>query len=318
MRIPALIFCAMFSGGALAQAWPTKPLRLVVPFPAGGPSDILGRVVAERLSKAHGQPVVVDNRPGAGANIGAEVVAKSIPDGYTLLLSPPGPQAANQFLYKSLGFDPKTDFSPVVIVSDMPVVFAASPKLPVGSITELVEYARKNPGKLTYASPGNGTIGHLAAELFKSVAGVDITHVPYKGSAPALQDLLAGQVDLAVDNLPPYQRFLQNGQLKPLSVTTGKRWPTLSAVPTMQQLGFAGYQASSWIGLFGPAKMPGAVVTAVNRSTNEWLSSEDGAKRLQELGFVPVGGTPQDLERIVRDDVARWGPVIKRLGVRLD
>ena len=318
MRIIATFVAALLAATCVnAQSWPTKPVRLIVPFPPGGPSDTLGRVVAERLSKSYGQQFITENRPGAAGNIGAEVVARSAPDGYTLFLSPPGPHGAHQFLYRSLSFDPKKDFTPVVLVSEMPLVFAVNPKLPVSSMAELVEYAHKNPGKLSYASPGNGTIGHLAAELFKNAASVDMVHVPYKGSAPALQDLLGGQVDLAVDNLPPYARFIQSGQFRALAVTTEKRWPGLNT-PTMQEAGFQNFHAASWIGIFGPAKLPADIVASVNRNMNEYLASDEGAKRLLGLGFQPRGGTPEDLDNMVKAEVTRWGPLIKRLGILLD
>jgi tripartite-type tricarboxylate transporter receptor subunit TctC len=200
----------------------------------------------------------------------------------------------------------------------MPLVIVANPKLPVASIAELVDYAKKNPGKLNYASPGNGTIGHLAGELFKHMTGTDIVHVPYRGSAPALQDLLAGSVELSVDNLPPYRSYILNGQLRALGITTEQRWPAIGTVPTVQEAGVAGYRASSWFSLVGPAKLPHAIVATLNRTLNDWLRSEDGSKRLLDLGYRPVGGTPEDHERFVRADVERWGPIIQKAGVKLD
>jgi tripartite-type tricarboxylate transporter receptor subunit TctC len=301
---------------AQAQAWPTKPVRVIVPFPPGGPSDTLGRVLAQGLAKAHGQQFIIENRPGAGGNIGAELVAKSAPDGYTIFLSPPGPHAAHRFLYSQLPFDPERDFTPIVVACEMPLVFMVNPKLPVNTLAELVDYARKNPGTLSYASPGNGTIGQLAGELFKSLAQVEITHIPYKGSAPALQDVLAGHVPMAVDNLPPYRRFLESGQLRGLGVTTEKRSVVLKNVPTMQEAGFRNFRASSWIALFGPARLPADIVRAINGSINDYLKSEEGSQRLISLGFEPVGGSSEVLTQYVRGDVELWGPVIQRLGIR--
>ena len=315
-----IITAALLAFGSVAgaQQWPTKTVRIVVAFPAGGPTDAVARVLAERLTKIYGQQFIVENRPGAAGNIGAESVAKSAPDGYTLFLSSPGPQATSPFLYKTLGFDPKRDFTPIVAVGDMPLLFAANLKVPVTSIPDLIDYARKNPGKLTYGSSGNGSIGHLAAEWFKYIANVDLVHVPYRGSAPALQDLVGGQVDLTVDNLAGALRFVQSGQIRPLAVTMEKRWPTLPAVPTVQEAGFPGYVASSWAHMFGPAKLSPDIVTSLNRSINEYIASDEGTKRLLGLGFVPVGGTPDDLDKVVRGEVARWGPVIHKAGVRLD
>lgn len=303
---------------ATAQSWPTKPVRIVVPFPPGGPSDTLARVVAQPLTRAFNQQFVIDNRAGAGGNVGAEAVAKAAPDGYTLLFSPPGPQANNRFLYKKLAFDPRKDFTPIVAISDMPLVIAVHPRIPAKTIAELIEYARNNPGKLSYASPGNGTIGHLTAELFKQMTSTDIVHVPYRGSAPALQDLLGGSVDLAIDNLPPYLPFIRKGQIGALAVTTEKRWSALKDAPTMQEAGVAPFQASSWIGLFGPAKLPQDIVELINRQLNAYLVSEEGTTRLLELGYEALGGTPEDLEKVVRADVLRWGPVIEKIGIRLD
>jgi tripartite-type tricarboxylate transporter receptor subunit TctC len=316
-----LIIAALLLGLASvagAQSWPTKPVRIVVAFPAGGPTDGVGRVLAERLTKIHSQQFLVENRPGAGGNIGADFVAKSAPDGHILFLSSPGPMATSPFLYKDLPFDPRRDFTPIAMVADMPILFAAGKKAPVTTMAELIDYARKNPGKLTYGSSGNGTIGHLAAELFKHLARVDLVHVPYKGSAAALPDLVSGQIDLTIDNLAGALRFVQGGQVRPLGITTAKRWPTLADVPTMEEVGFAGYQASSWAHLFGPARLPPDIVASLNRSVNEYVASQEGTARLHGLGFLPVGGTPEDLDKAVRADVARWEPVITKLGIKLD
>jgi tripartite-type tricarboxylate transporter receptor subunit TctC len=313
--ITIILLC--LSGFVTAQPWPAKPVRIVVSFPAGGPTDGVGRVLAERLSKVHGQQFFVENRTGAGGNIGAEAVAKSAPDGHTLFLSSPGPMVTSPFLYKNLGFDPRKDFTPIIAVADMPILFAANTKVPVTTIGELIDYARKNPGKLSYGSSGNGSAGHLSAELFKHLANVDIVHVPYRGSPPALQDLVGGQVDLTVDNLAGALRLVQAGQIRALAITTTKRWPSLENIPTVAETGFAGYQASSWAHLFGPARLPADIVTSLNRSVHEYVASDEGTKRLLGLGFLPVGGTPEDLDRAVRADIARWGPVIEKTGVRL-
>ena len=317
MKWFALLLAGLVSAAG-AQSWPAKPVRIVVAFPAGGPTDGVGRVLAERLTKIHGQQFFVENRTGAGGNIGAEAVAKSPPDGHTLFLSSPGPLVTSRFLYKNLGFDPRSDFTPIIAVADMPILFAANTKVPVATIAELIDYARRNPGKLSYGSSGNGSIGHLSAELFKHLANVDLVHVPYRGSPPALQDLVGGQVDLTIDNLAGALRLVQGGQIRALAITTTKRWPSLSGIPTVEEAGFAGYQASSWAHLFGPARLPADIVASLNRSVHEYVVSEEGTKRLLGLGFLPVGGTPEDLERAVRGDVARWGPVIEKIGVRLE
>jgi tripartite-type tricarboxylate transporter receptor subunit TctC len=306
------------AGGAAAQSWPTKPVRIIVGFAAGGPSDTVARLIAEPLTKAYGQQFIVENRPGAGGNLAADLAAKAAPDGYTLFLTPPGPLTNHQFLYKNLTYDPGKDFTPIIILNAQPLVFAASAKLPASSIAALVEHARSNPGKLNYASPGNGTLGHLAAELFKHRLNLDIVHVPYRGSGPALQDLLAGTVDLSVDNLPPYLPAIQNGQLRALAVTTGQRWYALSSVPTMEEAGVADYRVPSWAALVGPARLPRDIFLGVNERVNAYLSSEEGAGRLRQLGYQPVGGTPEDLATQIRTDVNRWDPLIRRIGVQIE
>lgn len=311
--------CAFsLASSAGAQTWPSKPVRIVVPWPAGGPADTLGRVVAAHLTKTYNQQFIVDNRAGAGANIGADAVAKSAPDGYTLFLCPPGPQTQNQFLYKSLAYNPRTDFTPIVMIAVMPLAIMSSPTLPVTTIAELADYARKNPGKLNYASPGNGTMGHLSAEMFKRAARIDIVHVPYRGSAPALQDLLAGTVDLSIDNAPSYIRSIKDAKVRALALTTERRWAALEGVPTMEEAGYAQFQASSWNALMGPAKLPPEIVADLNRQVNAFLSSEEGPKQLLALGYQAVGGTPETLQKFIDAEVKRMGPLIKDLKLTLD
>jgi tripartite-type tricarboxylate transporter receptor subunit TctC len=309
---------AALAATASAQSWPTKPVRIIVGFAAGGPSDTIARIIAEPLSKAYHQQFVVENRPGAGGNLAADIVAKAPPDGYTLFLSPPGPLTNHQFLYKNLPFDPEKDFTPIIIATDMPLVFALKPSTPITSIAELIAYAQKNPGKLNYASPGNGTLGHLAAELFKHTTHTNIVHIPYRGSAPAQQDLLAGTVDLASDNIPPYLRFIQSGALRALAVTTAKRWPSLIDVPTMQEAGLADFEASSWASIVGPAKLPAEIVNAVNRTLNDYLKSPEAKTRFNNLSVEPMGGSPEDFAKRVRAEISRWGPLIQKIGVQID
>jgi tripartite-type tricarboxylate transporter receptor subunit TctC len=317
-RIAFLLAALLVHSFSFGQAWPSKPVRILVGFPAGGSNDSIARMLAERLTKQHGQTFLVENRAGAGGNIATEALARSAPDGYTLLLSSPGPLTTAPFLQRSLPYDARKDFTAIAAVADMPILIAAGPKTPVTAIGELLEFARKNPGKLAYGSSGNGSVGHLSGELLKSLANIDLVHVPYKGSAPALQDLVGGQVELTFDNLASALRFVQNGQIKALAISAVKRWPGLENVPTLQEAGFAGYRSSTWAHLFGPARMPADVVRSLNRSVNEFVASEDGIKRLLALGFQPVGGTPEDLDRIVQADAARWGPLITKLGIKLD
>ena len=303
---------------APAAAYPAKPIRLVVPFPPGGATDILARAVGQRLTDAWGQPVIVDNRPGAGGNIGTELVAKSAPDGYTLEMGTVGTHAINASLYSKLPYDHVKDFAPVVLVAGVPNVLVVNPALPVSSVAELIAYAKANPGKLNFASSGNGTSIHLSGELFRTMAGVEITHVPYKGSAPALQDLIAGQVQLMFDNLPPSLPQIKAGRLKALAVTSAKRAPALPDVPTMAEAGLPGFEASSWFGILAPAGTPPAVVAKLNAEVAKWLASPEAQEKLLAQGANPAGGTPEDFAKHIAAETAKWAKVVKDSGAKVD
>src|SRR4030095_4088305 len=251
------IVLALVASLACAQTYPTKPIRLVVPFPPGGATDILARAVAQKLTETWGQSVVVDNRPGAGGNIGTELVAKAAPDGYTLEMGTVGTHAINASLYAKIPFDHVKDIAAVILVAGVPNVLVVNPSVPVNSVQELIAYTKANPGKLNFASSGAGTSIHLSGELFKVMAGVKMTHVPYKGSAPALQDLLGGQVQLMFDNLPPSLPQIKAGKLRALAVTSLARAPALPDVPTLSESGLPGFDASSWFGILAPAGTPG-------------------------------------------------------------
>jgi tripartite-type tricarboxylate transporter receptor subunit TctC len=247
---------AVVAACASAQTYPTRPIRLVVPFPAGGTTDILAREVGDRLSRSFGQSVVVDNRPGAGGNIGSDLVAKSAPDGYTLLMGTVGTHAINPSLYTRMPYDHVKDFVPIILVAGVPNVLEVTPSLPVNSVADLIKLAKEKPGQLNFASSGNGTSIHLSGELFKTMAGVDMTHVPYKGSAPALTDLMGGQVQLMFDNLPSSLQQIKAGKLRAIAVTSAQRAPALPNVPTIAESGLPGFEASSWFGLLAPAGTP--------------------------------------------------------------
>jgi tripartite-type tricarboxylate transporter receptor subunit TctC len=321
-RLGGILLTAVFGVGIAhvghAQTWPAKPVRVIVAFPAGGATDLVARLIGQALGKVYAQQFVIENRPGAGGNVGAEIVAKAAPDGHTVFLSTPGPQANNQFLYRQLGFDPQKDFTPIITVSEVPQIIVASTKVPIRSIPDLIDYARKNPGKLNYASPGNGTTSHLTAELLRHRAGVNMVHVPYRGAAPALQDLLAGAVDVGFDQLPPYVSFVESKQIQGVAVTSAKRWFALKEVPTVEESGVPDFQVTMWFGLFGPAGLSAPLVADLNRHLNEYIASAEGSKRLLDLGSQPVGGTPQQLGDLVRAEAERWGPIIKELGIHLD
>jgi tripartite-type tricarboxylate transporter receptor subunit TctC len=304
--------------GAQAPAYPTKPIRLVVPFPPGGATDILAREVSKHLTETWGQSVVVDNRPGAGGNIGTELVAKAAPDGYTLEMGTVGTHAINASLYAKMPFDHVKDFAPVILVAGVPNVLVVNPSVRVNSVQELIAYAKANPGKLNFASSGPGTSIHLSGELFKVMAGVQMTHVPYKGSAPALQDLLGGQVQLMFDNLPPSLPQIKAGKLRALAVTSATRAPALPDVPTIAESGLPGFEASSWFGILAPAGTPPAIIAKMNMEVAKWLASPEGKEKLVAIGANGAGGSPEDFARHIQAETAKWAKVVKESGAKVD
>jgi len=302
--------------GAGAQDYPSRPVKIIVPFPAGGTADVMPRVIGEWLSRKWGQPVVVENRTGAAGNIGAEAVAKAEPDGYTLLSAPPPPLVINQNLYPKLGFDP-TEFVPIVIMGRVPNALVINAKPPFNSVAELIAYAKANPGKLTSATQGNGTTSHLTSELFQLMADVKFQHVPYRGSAPALTDLVAGSVDLMFDNLGVSLPLVKGGQLKLLGVATPKRMASLPDVPTIAET-LPGFESAAWFAIVAPPKTPQAVVDKINADVNEALRQGDIVQRLAQLSAEPIGGTPQATAAYMREEIERWHKVIKAANVKLD
>ena len=303
---------------AQAPAYPTKPVRMVVPFPPGGATDLIARDVAQKLSEVWGQSVVVDNRPGAGGNIGTELVAHAAPDGYTLEMGTVGTHAINESLYAKIPFDHVKDFAPVVLVAGVPNVLEVNPALPINSVQELIAYAKANPGKLNFASSGSGTSIHLSGELFKVMAGVEMTHVPYKGSSPALQDLIGGRVQLMFDNLPPSLPQIKAGKLRALAVTSATRAPALPDVPTIAESGLPGFEASSWFGILVPAGTPPAIIAKINGEVVKWLASPEGKEKLAAIGANAAGGTPEDFARHIQAETAKWAKVVKASGAKVD
>jgi tripartite-type tricarboxylate transporter receptor subunit TctC len=319
LRAMASIAIAAFATLAHAQpAYPSKPIRLVVPFPAGGTTDILARAVAQRLTETLGQPVVVDNRPGAGGNIGAELVAKAAPDGYTLLMGTVGTHAINASLYAKMPYDHVRDFAPVILVAGVPNVLVVNPALPVNSVQELIAYGKANPGKLNFASSGNGTSIHLSAELFKTMTGVQMAHVPYKGSAPALVDLAGGQVQLMFDNLPSSLALIKGGKLKALAVTSAQRSTALPDVPTVAESGLTGFEASSWFGLLAPAGTPKDIVAKLNGEVAKWLATPEAKEKMAAQGAIPAGQSPDDFTRHIAAETVKWQKVVKESGAKVD
>jgi tripartite-type tricarboxylate transporter receptor subunit TctC len=299
-----------------AQDYPARTVKIIVPFPAGGTADVMPRIVGDWLAKKWAQPVVIENRTGAAGNIGAEAVAKADPDGYTLLAAPPSPLVINQNLYPRLGFDP-TEFVPIVIMGRVPNALVLSAKVPLASVADVIAYAKANPGKLTSATQGNGTTSHLTSELFQLMAGVKFQQVPYRGSAPALTDLAAGNVDLMFDNLGVSLALVKGGQLRLLGVATPTRMAALPDVPTIAET-LAGFESAAWFAIVAPPKTPPAIVDKINADVNEALHEDDVRQRLAQLSAEPIGGTPQTTAAYMREEIERWHKVIKAANVKLD
>ena len=307
-----------------AQAgWPNKPVRIVVPFAPGGTTDILARVLAPELSKTLGQSFVVENRAGAGGNIGAEVVAKSTGDGYTLLMGTVGTHGINKSLYDKLPYDPQKDFAPITLVAGVPNVMVMGTRraqaLGITSVADFVKYAKSHPGRLNMASSGNGTSIHLAGELFKSRTGIFMTHIPYRGSGPALTDLLAGSIDVMFDNLPSAMPHIQAGNLKAFAVTSAVRSSALPDVPTVAEAGnLPGFEASSWFGLLAPTGTPPEVVNRLQQETAKALNLPAVKERLVAQGAIPSGNTPTEFARLIDAETTKWAAVVKASGARVD
>jgi tripartite-type tricarboxylate transporter receptor subunit TctC len=318
LRVLAIVVAALATPLAFAQAtYPSKPVRLVVPFPAGGTTDLLARAAGQKLSEAWGQQVIVDNRPGAAGNIGSELVAKAAPDGYTLLMGTVGTHAINPSLYAKMPYDHVKDFVPVILVAGVPNVLVVNPGLPVNSVAELIAYAKANPGKLNFASSGSGTSIHLSGELFKAMTGVEMTHVPYKGSAPALTDLMGGQVQLMFDNLPSSLAFIKAGKLRALGVTSAARATALPDTPAVADT-VPGFEASSWFGILAPAGTPREVVMKINAETAKWLASPDAKEKLASQGANAAGGSPDVFAKHIQTETAKWAKVVKDSGAKVD
>ena len=305
---------------ALAQSkYPGgKPVTLVVPFAAGGTTDILGRLMARHLGTRLGGTVIVDNKAGAGGGIGAAVVAKAAPDAYTLLMGTIGTHSINQFLYKKLAYDPARDFAPLGLVAKVPNVLVVHPSQPYKTVKELIAYAKANPGKVTYASAGNGTSIHLAGALFEQMAQVDMVHVPYKGSAPAIADLLAGQTSCSFDNLPSAMPHIKSGALRAIAVTGSARFPSLPQLPTIAESGLPGYDATSWFGLWAPAATPPELVTRLNAEINQILNQAEVRQQMLEQGAEAAPGTPQQFSSFIQAEAAKWSKVVQTANVQLD
>ncbi len=316
MAVAALLAWSMLVS-AQSAGYPQKPIRIVVAYTPAGATDILARVIGQKMNEAWGQPVIIDNRPGANGNIGTEYAAKATADGYTLLMVTAGTHGINPGLYRKLGFDAIKDFSPVSLVAMVPNIFVVNNVVPVKDLKEFIAYAKANPGKLNYGSPGNGSTAHLSMELFKSMTGIQMLHIPYKGSAGVLADLIGGQIVATMDNMPPYVPQVKAGKIRALAVSPTRRSPAVPDVPTVAEAGVPGYDSGAWFGLVAPAHTPKDIVNKLSRETARILKLPDVSARLVELGAEPVGGTPEQFAAHIKAEIAKWAKVIKDANVEL-
>lgn len=322
MNIKFAWLCAAFalvcSSLTQAQDYPNKPVKLIVPFPPGGGTDILARPIAQKLSEKWGQPVIVENRGGAGGNIGTKAAAEATPDGYTLIFGVLGTHAVNQSLYANPGFDSTVDFAAITMVANTPNILVVHPSVPVKTMADLIAYAKANPGKLNYASPGNGSPSHLATEIFKSMAGIQITHVPYKGSGPAMADMLGGQTQVWIANAPVVLQHIESGKLRALATTSAKRPVVAAGIPTIAEAGLTGYEADTWYGVFAPAKTPQPILDQLNKDIVAVLNLPDIRQKFANEGAEIVADSSASFTQKLRADVAKWKKVIADLNLRAE
>ena len=320
-RIARIALAAAFAASAacaVAQPYPSQPIKIIVPFTAGGTTDILARTIGQKLGEAWKQPVIVENKPGAGGNIGADSVAKARPDGYTLLMGTIGTQAINQSLYAKMPYDSTRDFAPITLVAIVPNMLVVHPSVPAKSVAELVQLAKSKPGELNFASSSTGGSPHLSGEMFKQMTGANIVHVPYKGSAPAVTDLLGGQVSMMFDNMPSVLPHVKAGKLRALGVTSARRSPAAPDIPTIAESGVPGYEVDSWFGLLAPAGTPKEIVAKLSAEIVRILQMPDVNERLAQQGAVPVGNTPEQFAEHIARETAKWAKVVKTSGAKVD
>jgi tripartite-type tricarboxylate transporter receptor subunit TctC len=304
--------------GAFAQAWPSKPIRLVVPFPPGGGTDIIAREASQRVATATGWTFVIENKPGAGGNLGVDAVAKAPPDGYSIVLGQTSNLTINPTLYAKMPYDSQKDLAPIVLLANAPLVMVTGVGTPYKTLADAVNAAKAKPGALNFASPGNGTVAHLTSELFQKAAGVKTQHVPYKGAAQALTDVVGGTVDLYMSSVPTLLGQIKQGKLRPLAVTSAKRVDDLPDVPTINESGYKGFDAVTWFGLLAPAGTPPEVIAKLNAEFNKALKQPDLLKKLGDEGADPAGGTPEQFAALIKEEIPRWGKVVKESGAKID
>jgi len=317
-RFLAALALAAASACTMAQSYPDRPIRFVVPFPPGGAADLTGRTLGRALGERLGQPLVLDNRGGAGGTIAAEIVAGAAPDGYTVLFATMGTQVINPHLYSKLRYDPIRDFAPVSLTHVTPRVLVVHPSVKANSVMELIALAKRSPGTLTFGSAGNGSSSHLSGELFNAMAGTSMTHVPYKGSGPAATDLLAGRISMSFDSIAVYKDYIVLGKLRALGVTTLNRSDALPSVPTIAEAGLPGYDISNWLGVLVPAGTPAAIIARLNAEIRHANNDAEMKKQLLAVGIEPVHSTPEEFAQLIRADLAKWGKIVKASGARID
>jgi tripartite-type tricarboxylate transporter receptor subunit TctC len=312
-------FTALVAGGvAAADTWPSRPIRIVAPSTPGDAPDVIARLLAERLSGALGTQVIVENHPGAGGVVGSDIVAKAPGDGYTLIIGNAGSHGINAAVYTKLPYDIRRDFVAVSEVALSPNILVVNPEIPATNLQQFIAYAKARPGQLSYASGGNGSSAHMSMELFKSMAGVDLVHIPYKGSSPALADVASGQVAAMFVNLPPALPLVKAGKLRPLAVTTRTRSPLLPDVPTVQESGLPNYETVAWFGILAPAATPKEIVVRLSTEIAKIVRTPEMRERLLSLGAEPVGGTPEEFSIVIGRDIAKWTPLAKSVGIKVD
>jgi tripartite-type tricarboxylate transporter receptor subunit TctC len=298
-----------------AETWPSRPVTMVVPFAAGATSDVIARGLARELAEKLGQPFVIENRGGAGGNIGAATVARASADGYTILFATTGQAATNKLMYKEMEFDPQRDFAPVVLVGKAPVIITARPDAPYASLKDFIAYAKANPDKATAGFPGNGTLGHITGELLGRMAGIEFGKAQYRGSATIVTDMIGGHIDVGMDSMAPYVPFVRDGKIKALAIASAQRWSQLPDVPTVAESGLPGFEASVWYAVLVPAKVPAEIVDKLNAATNAWLKESKTQEFLANFGAEIAGGSPADLKAFTQAEIEKWGPIIKAANI---
>jgi tripartite-type tricarboxylate transporter receptor subunit TctC len=317
-RLAALLFALIVAAPGMAQNWPDRPLKFIVSAPAGSSLDVIARTIADKLKDRLGQPVVVEDKPAAGGTVATDFVAKSPPDGYTMVISYNGPLAFGPYVYSKLPYDPLKDLAPVIITTSQPSVLAVTATLPIKSVKELVAYAKANPGKLNFASVGNGSSSQLTMELLKLEAGIDIVHVPFNGSPPAVTATIQGETQMLFAVMAPLQAQIQAGKLRAIAVTTAKRFPLLPDIPTIAEAGYPGFEALAWNGILVAAGTPKPIIQRLNTEINAILKDPSVKSALNAQGFDLIGGTPEDFGNLIRSESEKWAPVIKKTGAKID